>query len=155
TSNPVGYAGCCAALRDFDGTAALASIRTPTLVISGDADESMPWENHGAVLSRAIPQAAVARLAAAHLSNLVLPRTFTRTLLEFLAPDSRNVLDRGLDVRRAVLGEDYVSQRQASTTDLTRAFQELITRYAWGEIWARPGLDHHARRLLVLATTAA
>jgi 3-oxoadipate enol-lactonase/4-carboxymuconolactone decarboxylase len=154
-TNPVGYAGCCAALRDFDGTEALARINTPTLVISGDADESMPWDGHGAVLSRTIPTAVSARLATAHLSNLVLPRTFTRTLLEFLAPDSREAFEAGLDVRRAVLGEDYVARKQASTTDLTHAFQQLLTRYAWGEIWTRPGLDHPTRRLLVLATTAA
>jgi 3-oxoadipate enol-lactonase/4-carboxymuconolactone decarboxylase len=48
-----------------------------------------------------------------------------------------------------------VTRRQASTTEVTAAFQDLITRYAWGEIWTRPGLDPHTRRLLVLATTAA
>jgi 3-oxoadipate enol-lactonase/4-carboxymuconolactone decarboxylase len=48
-----------------------------------------------------------------------------------------------------------VAQKQASATDLTAAFQDLITRYAWGEIWTRPGLDAQTRRLLVLATTAA
>ncbi len=42
-----------------------------------------------------------------------------------------------------------------ATTDVNRDFQELITRYAWGTIWTRPGLDHRTRRLLVLATTAA
>ena len=43
----------------------------------------------------------------------------------------------------------------AAATDLTRDFQELITRFPWGTIWARPGLDHRTRRLLVLTTTAA
>jgi alkylhydroperoxidase/carboxymuconolactone decarboxylase family protein YurZ len=54
-----------------------------------------------------------------------------------------------------VLGNDYVDRKVASTTELTRAFQELVTRHAWGGIWTRPGLDHRTRRLLVLATTAA
>jgi 3-oxoadipate enol-lactonase/4-carboxymuconolactone decarboxylase len=142
-------------LRDFDGTAALARISARSLVISGDADASMPWDGHGDVLARAIPGATGVRLATAHLSNLGLPRTFTRTLIEFLTPDAADAYDSGLDIRRAVLGDDYVARSLASATDLTRAFQDMITRYAWGGIWTRPGLDHQTRRLLVLATTAA
>ena len=115
----------------------------------------MPWDGHGDVLARAIPGATAVRLATAHLSNLGLPRTFTRTLSEFLAPDSRDAYDAGLDIRRAMLGDDHVARSLAAATDLTWAFQDMITRYAWGGIWTRPGLDHHTRRLLVLATTAA
>ncbi len=154
-TQPAGYAGCCAALRDFDGTAALARIHTRTLIVSGDGDESMPWESHGAVLARGIEGASSVRLATAHLSSLVLPRTFTRVLLEFLQPASDDAARAGLDMRRAILGEEYVARKQASTTELTAAFQDLITRFVWGEIWTRPGLDPYARRLLVLATTAA
>ena len=154
-TSPVGYAGCCAALRDFDGMATLTRLTTRTLVISGDADASMPWEGHGEVLTRLIPGATAVRLATAHLSNLGLPRTFTRAALEFFTPDSTNHYEAGLDVRRAILGEDHVARSLASATDLTRAFQDMITRYAWGGIWTRPGLDHQTRRLLVLATTAA
>ena len=58
-------------------------------------------------------------------------------------------------MRRAILGEEYVARKQASTTEITAAFQGLITRFVWGEIWTRPGLDPYTRRLLVLATTAA
>ena len=115
----------------------------------------MPWEAHGAVLATAMPGASAVRLATAHLSNLGLPRTFTRTLLEFLATDARDTFEAGLDLRRAVLGADYVDDRMASATDLTRDFQRLITQYVWGSIWTRPGLDTHTRRLLVLVITAA
>ena len=155
TTSPVGYAGCCAALRDFDGTAALGRIRTPTLVISGDADVAMPFDDHAARLGRGIAAARVVRLPAPHLSNLALPHAFTRAVLEFLAAPSREAFDAGLEVRRAILGEAHVSRALESATDLTRAFQQLITRYAWGGIWTRPGLDHRTRRLLVLATTVA
>jgi 3-oxoadipate enol-lactonase/4-carboxymuconolactone decarboxylase len=153
--NPVGYAGCCAALRDFDGASLLARIAVPTLVIGGDADEAMPWEAHGGVLASAIPQASVLRLATAHLSNLGLPRTFTRALVDFVVADPRDPFEAGLDVRRTVLGAEYVARRMSSSSDLTRAFQHLITRYVWGSVWTRPGLETHTRRLLVLATTAA
>jgi 3-oxoadipate enol-lactonase/4-carboxymuconolactone decarboxylase len=154
-TDPVGYAGGCAALRDFDGAPLLSRIQARTLVISGDADVPMPWDGHGARLASGIPHAAVVRLAAAHASNLVLPRTFTRALLQFLAADPRDRFDVGLDVRRAVLGADYVDGRLAAATDLTRDYQRWITESAWGSVWARPGLDVTTRRLLALALAAA
>lgn len=57
---------------------------------------------------------------------------------------------RGMKVRRDVLGDGYVDQSMARATDLTREFQDLITRYVWGEIWTRPGLarDSTARRVV-------
>ena len=58
-------------------------------------------------------------------------------------------------LRRAVLGDAHVDIAIASTTDFTREFQELITRYAWGTIWSRPELDWRTRRLMVLAVTAS
>jgi 3-oxoadipate enol-lactonase / 4-carboxymuconolactone decarboxylase len=154
-TDPVGYAGCCAALRDFDGASLLARIAARTLVVSGDDDSSMPWEAHGSALANGIRDAAVVRMASAHASNLVLPRTFTRTVLQFLVADARDRFEAGLDVRRAVLGADYVDGRLAAATDLTRDFQRWITEYAWGGVWTRPGLDTHTRRLLVLAIAAA
>ena len=54
-----------------------------------------------------------------------------------------------------MLGEAHVDRSIAATTDFNREFQELITRYAWGTIWTRPGLDRRTRRLLVLAMMAA
>jgi alkylhydroperoxidase/carboxymuconolactone decarboxylase family protein YurZ len=53
------------------------------------------------------------------------------------------------------LGEGHVDRSIATTNDFNREFQELITRYAWGTIWTRPGLDRRTRRLLVLATMAS
>jgi len=153
-TDPVGYAGCCAALRDFDGTPLLPRIATPTLIVSGDADASMPWASHGAVLAT-IPGAGSVRLATAHLSSLGLPRAFTRAVLAFLTPDGQAAYEAGLDVRRAVLGTGYVDGRLAAATDLTRDYQRWITEYAWGGIWSRPGLEVDTRRLLVLAITAA
>ena len=68
-------------------------------------------------------------------------------------PDEK--FDRGMIVRRAVLGEEYVDRAQAGTTEFTRDFQELLTRYAWGDVWSRPGLDRKTRSLLTIAITAA
>ena len=60
-----------------------------------------------------------------------------------------------MNVRRRVLGRDHVAQSTAQMTPLTAEFQDLITRYAWGEIWTRPGLDERSRRILVIGTLIA
>jgi 4-carboxymuconolactone decarboxylase len=64
-------------------------------------------------------------------------------------------LRAGMTVRRSVLGDAHVDRAVASTTPLTAEFQSLITRYAWGEIWSRPGLDVRTRRILVIGTLIA
>jgi 4-carboxymuconolactone decarboxylase len=61
----------------------------------------------------------------------------------------------GLGIRRQVLGDAHVDRAIAQTTPLTAEFQDLITRYAWGEIWTRPGLDVRSRRILVIGTMIA
>jgi 4-carboxymuconolactone decarboxylase len=63
--------------------------------------------------------------------------------------------DRGLKIRREVLGDEHVDRAVASTTAFTADFQDLITRYAWGEIWARPGLDRRTRSCMTLALLVA
>ena len=155
STDPVGYAGCCAALRDADFSAVLGRIAVPTLVIAGDADVPMPWLGHSEVLAREIPGASVARLEAAHLSNLGAPRAFLTALLEFLVGGGDGTYDAGVAVRRAVLGDAHVERSLASATGFTRDFLTFITRTAWGSVWTRPGLDRRTRRLLVLAITAA
>src|SRR5947199_5823184 len=60
-----------------------------------------------------------------------------------------------MKIRREVLGDDHVDRAQASSTPLTRDFQDLITRYAWGEIWSRPGLDRRIRSCITVAMTVA
>jgi 4-carboxymuconolactone decarboxylase len=58
--------------------------------------------------------------------------------------------DDGMAVRREVLGDAHVDRAASATTDLTRDFQELITEYAWGTVWTRPGLDRRTRSLLTI-----
>jgi 4-carboxymuconolactone decarboxylase len=69
--------------------------------------------------------------------------------------DERERHAAGLEMRRRVLGGAHVERAAARTTGLTADFQDLITRYAWGEIWTRPGLDVRSRRLIVLGTLIA
>ena len=69
--------------------------------------------------------------------------------------DDRERYEKGIKIRREVLGNDHVDRAMQTATDFTAPFQDLITRYAWGEVWSRPGLSRHTRSLLTLAMTIA
>lgn len=69
--------------------------------------------------------------------------------------EDRDRYEQGMAVRRAVLGDAHVDKSLASANDFNREFLELITRYAWGEIWTRPGLPRRIRSLIVIATMVA
>jgi 4-carboxymuconolactone decarboxylase len=69
--------------------------------------------------------------------------------------DRDEAWERGTRVRRAVLGDDHVDRATARTTPFTADFQEFITRYAWGEVWTRPGLDRRTRSCVTLALLTA
>jgi 3-oxoadipate enol-lactonase / 4-carboxymuconolactone decarboxylase len=153
-TDPIGYAGCCAAVRDMDLTSELARVRTHTLVISGDGDVSLPWTGHSEVLAAHIRHPRIIHLKTAHLSNLESPRSFSAALHAFLPTERTDGRESGMKVRRAVLGDAHVDKSLQSSMS-TPEFQDFITRFAWGTVWTRPGLDVRTRRLLVLAITAA
>ena len=159
----VGYAGCCAAIRDMRLLEDLPAIRVPTLVIGGREDISTPFESHGGPIAAAIPGANSVLLPTAHLPALEDPQGMAAALTRFIIREAKPALrqaastlyEAGLARRRQVLGDAWVDRALASRTDFNGEFQEMITRIAWQEVWTRPGLDDRTRRLLVLATTAA
>lgn len=65
------------------------------------------------------------------------------------------VLERGMRVRREVLGDEYVERAIANRTAFTSEFQDFLTRYAWGEVWTRPGLDRRTRSCITVAMLVA
>jgi 4-carboxymuconolactone decarboxylase len=69
--------------------------------------------------------------------------------------DERERYDRGLTMRRGVLGDAHVDRTLTRRTPFNEEFQELITRYAWGEVWTRPGLTRHTRSLVTVAMMVA
>jgi len=69
--------------------------------------------------------------------------------------DEKDRYAKGMEVRRAVLGDAHVDRALGQRSDFNAEFQDLITRYAWGEIWTRPGLPRHARSLVTLALMIA
>jgi 4-carboxymuconolactone decarboxylase len=68
---------------------------------------------------------------------------------------SDDAYERGMEVRRAVLGDEHVDRSLARATEHTRDFQEFITRYAWGDIWSRPGLDRRSRSIVTMTALVA
>jgi 3-oxoadipate enol-lactonase / 4-carboxymuconolactone decarboxylase len=146
-----GYAGCCEAIRDMDLRDRLGEIRAPTLVIAGGDDPAIP-PDHAEPIRDSIPDARLLVVSrAAHLANVEQPGTVTQAIVDHLVP----LYDRGMRVRREVLGDDHVDAAVARTTGFTAEFQDLITRYAWGEIWTRPGLDRRTRSAITLTALMA
>lgn len=152
-----GYLGCCDAIKPADVREEIAVITTPTLVISGRHDQSTPPER-GNFIAGQIKGSRHEILDAAHLSNVERAEQFTSLLAGFLGESALPADGRfasGMKRRRAVLGDQWVDRANSKRTGFNADFQNLITRYAWGEIWTRPGLDDDTRRLLVLAITAS
>jgi 3-oxoadipate enol-lactonase/4-carboxymuconolactone decarboxylase len=132
-------------------------------VIAGADDPAAPPEQ-AELICDSIPHARLVVIEqAAHLANVEQPGALTQALLDHLDPGGQKghrpvsdpVHDRGMRVRREVLGDDHVDAAIARTTDFTADFQDLITRYAWGEIWTRPGLDRRTRSCITLTALVA
>lgn len=153
------YALACEALAAFDVRDAVGGIRTPTLCVSGENDVPTPVALL-AELADAIPGARHVTIpGVAHLPAYERPDLVAALLLEHIAgeakPGSRTAADTyaaGMVVRRAVLGDAHVDAATAAITPETADFQDFITRYAWGEIWTRPGLDRRTRSFLTIAS---
>jgi 3-oxoadipate enol-lactonase/4-carboxymuconolactone decarboxylase len=151
------YALACQALAGFDLTDAVGRIRSRTLCVAGEYDVPTPPALL-ADLAAAIPGARQVTIpGVAHLPAYERPDVLSALLLENIgaaAPESRTAADAyaaGMVVRRAVLGDAHVDAATAAITPETAAFQDFITRYAWGEIWARQGLDLRTRSFLTIA----
>jgi 3-oxoadipate enol-lactonase / 4-carboxymuconolactone decarboxylase len=148
---PEGYASCCTAVQTMSIVDSLGTVTTPTLVIAGAQDQATP-PAHARRIADAIPHARLEIVdGAAHLGNVERPDEFTELILGHLRPRHA----AGLDVRRAVLGEEHVARAVAGTTDLTRPFQHFITETAWGSVWSRPGLDRRTRSVITLTALVA
>jgi 3-oxoadipate enol-lactonase/4-carboxymuconolactone decarboxylase len=150
-----GYAACCGVIEHMDLRPALPAVRAPTLVVCGRDDDATPPE-HGLAIAAGIPGARLVMLPdAAHLAVVEQAPAIGALILEHLGAAPDPVLEAGMAVRRAVLGDAHVDRAAARTTPFTAAFQDLITRYAWGGVWTRPGLDRRTRSAITLAVLTA
>ena len=160
--DPNGYAGCCMAIAGLAVKDSLPEIRLPTLVVVGSLDQATPAATGGEPIAAAIPGAKLVSLPTGHISPLERPDALAAALANFLAPDESAVeagrdalFDRGITNRRAVLGDAWVDRALAKQGGFAWEFQQFITRFAWSEVWGRPGLDYRTRRIIVLAITIA
>jgi 3-oxoadipate enol-lactonase/4-carboxymuconolactone decarboxylase len=162
--SPDGYCGCGAAIRDMALLEGLPAITAPTLVLTGAKDIASPFEGHAERIVAAVPGARHLQIDGAHLPSLETPAAFAGAVRDFVGEvlggttvrDAKDTLfEAGLKTRRKVLGDAWVDRSLAKRTAFTADYQAMITRYAWNEIWGRPGLDHRTRRLLVLAICAS
>jgi 3-oxoadipate enol-lactonase/4-carboxymuconolactone decarboxylase len=147
-----GYCRCCTAIRDADFRKDLGKIAIPTLVIAGDQDPVTTIE-HAKFLVENIEHASLALLPAMHLAATELPEQFAKVLIKFFIGES--VFDKGMHVRRTVLGNEHVDNASSKINDFNSDFQNFISNYAWGEIWSRPGLSKHSRSLITMAMLIA
>ena len=148
-TDPEGYASCCEAIASHDVRGRLGALRMPVLAIAGSDDPAAPPLKLQQIADE-IPGTPVRVLIPArHIANLEFPEAFNRELGAFLSEGA------AMRVRRAVLGDAYVDAANKRITDFTAEFQALITRYAWGEIWTRPGLDRRMRSAVTLTALVA
>ncbi len=150
--DPAGYAYCCEAIASADLRADLSRIQAPTLVLGGALDPVVP----PAIATRvagAIKGSLLCVLpSTAHLANVEKPDQINEILLNHLLGTT---LERGLRVRKSALGSRHVEQALATSSEISGDFQDLLSRWPWGAIWARPGLDRRTRRLLTIALLVA
>jgi len=161
-----GYVQVCGALAEYDVRAALPRITAPVLAIAGSHDVATPPEDLREIASGVADGRFVELDGVAHLAPIEAPAEVARLLREHFLGETADPAPRaasapagldpaGLAVRREVLGDAHVDRAIAGTTDFTRDFQELITAYAWGSIWTRPGLDRRSRSMITLTALIA
>lgn len=158
-TDPAGYAGCAAALRDTRASSIAGRIGCPTTVVVGDKDASTPPSAARAVQDT-IPGSELVTIAdAAHIPNFERDADLTRAVLGHLraqaTASATSAAEAGNAVRRAVLGESHVARSDASTTPLDAPFRDFILEGVWGRVWTRPGLARRDRSLLCLGMLAA
>lgn len=150
------YAHACEALAIFDVSDEMSQITTPVLAIAGAEDVPTPPDGLAQIASAVKDGRVVVLDGVGHLAPAEAPDRVADLIAGQLAKTQSDPLyHAGMAVRRDVLGDSHVDRAIASTTGFTEEFQDLITRYAWGTIWTRPGLDRRSRSLITLTALVA
>ena len=152
SSHVTGYCNCCAAIREADFRETLTSMKVETLVITGNEDPVTNVEQAEFLVNQ-IPNARLKILPARHLASTELPKEYAEVLIDFIVGES--TFERGMHVRRTVLGDEHVDRASSKINEFNGDFQNFISHYAWGEIWTRPGLEKKERSILTLGLMIA
>jgi len=143
-----GYIACCAAIAAADFRGSIKDISVETLIITGDEDE-VTNVAQAEKMQQVIPNSSLKVFHARHLPSTELPADYADTLINFIV--GKEIYERGMHVRRTVLGNAHVDKANGNKNEFNTDFQEFISHYAWGEVWTRPGLVKHSRSLITLA----
>jgi 3-oxoadipate enol-lactonase / 4-carboxymuconolactone decarboxylase len=144
-----GYAQCCKAIAAMDLRPDLPRIAAPTLVVAGAQDPAFAPE-HAEFIAASVAGARLEVLdPAAHVPTFERAGRLAALLTAHFGGGA--TLAGGYATRRAVLGDAHVDRSIAATTPLTADFQQFLTRYAWGDVWSRPGLPRRDRSIATLA----
>ncbi len=150
------YALVCEALAVFDVVDRLPQITTPVLAIAGAQDIPTPPDGLAQIASGVRDGRLIVLDGVGHLAPAEAPDRVADLIAGQLARNqSDHLYEAGMAVRREVLGDSHVDRAVAATNAFTADFQELITRYVWGSIWTRPGLDRRSRSLITLTALVA
>ena len=152
TNRTAGYTACCTAIGTADFRETIKSIPVETLIITGDED-AVTNVSAAEKMQKDIPNAEVKIFHARHLPSTELPKEYAETLIDFFVGEP--TFDRGMHVRRTVLGNAHVDRANGNKNEFNNDFQEFISNYAWGEIWTRPELPKHSRSLITIAMLIA
>ena len=143
------YAQCCGAIAEMDQRRDLGRIAAPTLVIAAVSDAATPPE-HARLIAEGVAGSRLEILeAASHLATVEQPGRIAALLLGHFRGGAS--LAAGFASRRAVLGDAHVDAAIAASTEWSAPFQDFVTRYAWGDVWTRPGLSRRDRSMVTLA----
>ncbi|HEY7047829.1 MAG TPA: 4-carboxymuconolactone decarboxylase [Jatrophihabitantaceae bacterium] len=159
TTDDASYAAACVALADFDVRDRLAAIAPPVLAVAGTDDGAVPVASLRRIATSVQNGRLVVLDGVGHQAPAEVPEQVARLVASpgpgIASPTVAAVRAAGMQVRREVLGDQHVDRATAGATDFTADFQELITRYAWGSIWTRPGLDRRSRSMITLTALVA
>jgi 3-oxoadipate enol-lactonase/4-carboxymuconolactone decarboxylase len=161
-SDAESYAATCEALAAFDVTERLPEIVPHVLAVAGRDDVSTPPESLRRIASTVKSGQLAILDGVGHLAPAEAPDRVAALIADragLARPTNASQIEdtyrAGMNVRRAVLGDEHVDRALAATTDLTADFQRMITEYAWGGIWTRPGLDRRSRSMITLTALIA
>jgi 3-oxoadipate enol-lactonase / 4-carboxymuconolactone decarboxylase len=151
------YALACEALAEYDVRSRLAEIAVPVLAVAGAEDFATPADLLREI-AHGVQRGTLQILdGVAHLAPAEAPQQVAELIMKHFEGEGigADCYAAGMQVRRQVLGDDHVDRAKSATTDFTRDFQQLITEYAWGTIWTRPGLDRRSRSMITLTALVA
>ncbi|TQL67648.1 4-carboxymuconolactone decarboxylase /3-oxoadipate enol-lactonase [Nocardioides albertanoniae] len=148
------YALTCDALAALDLRGRLAEIAAPVLAVAGVDDSPTPPSSLEEIAVGVRHGRLVVLDGVGHLAPAEAPHAVASLITSHVS-GSDQAYSTGMDVRRQVLGDAHVDRATVAITDVNRDFQDLITRYAWGDIWTRPGLARRDRSIAVLTALVA